>query len=104
MARYLRISVRRRLGDEILASRPFGRREMFEGGGPKERGKGPRMGLNIRVSDRDFFDFRGQVADAKRFLRRYDAPLRRLVNTRSFRVEASTSASGTRSMVVAAKP
>ena len=75
MACFLRMNVRRPLGDTLMASRPFGRREMVEGGWRKERGKGPWAAVNLRVSDRDYFDFRGQLADARRFLRRYQGPL-----------------------------
>jgi len=87
MACMLRVSVRRALGEELLAARPFGRREMVEGGGPRERGKGPWMGLNIRVDaldERGWLRFRGQVASARRFLRRYDKPLRALTGDARF--------------------
>lgn len=78
MACMLRLSVRRSLGETILEARPFGRREMFEGGGPDERGKGTRMGLDITIGDREWFDFRGQRSSASRFPRRYEKPLRLL--------------------------
>jgi hypothetical protein len=72
MACFLRMTVRRSLGQTFMASRPFGRREMGQGGVSKERGKGSWVAVNLRVSGRDYFDFRGQLADAQRFLRRYE--------------------------------
>ncbi len=41
------------------------------------------MGLNLRVSERGFQDFRGQLADAKRFLRGYGPRLHVLLQTPS---------------------
>ena len=46
-----------------------------------ERGKGPRIGINLQVSDRKFEDFRGQVGDAVRFLRRHRDAIRDVLGT-----------------------
>lgn len=85
MACYLRMTVRRPLGEALMASRPFGRREMVEAGLRKERGKGPRMALNIQVGDHGYFDFRGQLANARRFLRRYQGRLAKVIADPGFR-------------------
>jgi hypothetical protein len=68
-----------------MESPPFGRRAMCEGGGPSERGRGRWIGLNLSVSERDFQDFGGQLADARRFLGRHDAKLRSLLGTSGVR-------------------
>ena len=81
MAVYLRISAQRAAGERLLDARPFGRRSMWEAGLRAERGKGPRIGINLKVSARGFEDFRGQLRDAVRFLRRHRDAIRRVLGT-----------------------